>query len=45
MILCYPYKLILNLKHRMANVPVVYAAPPLMRPIFAAKADRLKPVV
>jgi len=33
------------LKYRMAAVSVLHAAPPFVQHIFAAKADRLKPVV
>jgi hypothetical protein len=44
-VLRHPYKVILNLKHRVASVPVFHAAPPFMQHSLAAKADRLKPVV
>ena len=32
-------------EYRMAAISVVHAEPPLAQHIFAAKADRLKPVV
>ena len=42
----YPYKMVLNLKNCMTTVSVIHAAPPFVQLIiFAAKADRLKPVV
>ena len=41
----YPYKVLLNLKNRMAAISVFHAAPPFVQHIVAAKADRLKPVV
>ena len=41
----HPHKVVLDLKYRMAAISVLHAAPPLAQPIFAAKADRLKPVV
>jgi len=44
-VLRYPYKEIFNLKYRMTTLSVLHAAPPFMRLILAAKADRLKPVV
>ena len=44
-VLRYPYKVIFNLKYRMTTISVLHAAPPFMRPILAAKADRLQPVV
>jgi len=44
-VLRYPYKVIFNLKYRMTTISLLDAAPPSMRLILAAKADRLKPVV
>ncbi|TCV90308.1 hypothetical protein EDC63_101278 [Sulfurirhabdus autotrophica] len=44
-VLRHPYKVILNLKNRMATLSAFHDAPPFMRHIIAAKADRLKPVV
>ena len=44
-VLRHPDKVVLDLKYRMAAISVVHAAPPLAQHIFAAKADRLKPVV
>jgi hypothetical protein len=41
----YPHKVILDLKNSVAAVSVFHPAPPDVRRIFAAKADRLKPVV
>ena len=40
-----PYKVVLDLKNRVAAVSVFHSAPLDVRRIFAAKADRLKPVV
>ncbi len=44
-VLRYPYKVVLNLIHRMTAISVIHAAPPFVQHILAAKADRLKPVV
>ncbi|PTQ77646.1 hypothetical protein C8R21_1491, partial [Nitrosospira multiformis] len=45
-VLRYPYKMVFNLKNCMTALSIIHAAPPFVQLIiFAAKADRLKPVV
>lgn len=40
-VLRYPYKVVLNLKNRMAAIPVFHAATPFVQHILAAKAGGL----